>query len=379
MGKRLILAVAGAGKTYTICHGIDPDKKNLILAFTHENIKNIRNGLADCFSGHIPENTSVMTFHSFLHRMLIRPYEMTIFRSFNTPWYRTHGVDVGGPPKSSKKTESGSYQKNPFYHKVDAIRHYLNSRGEYYCSLMSALLMRLKPKSKKKENPLQYILESACQFYDAIYVDEFQDFREKDYMLLMELADAAKDITLVGDYYQHSVSGRTNSGKPFSKEKGKWYPYPDFVTKMVENGFEVDTESLKISRRCSESVCAFVRKKLGVDIIGSDHLGRIVLLNPCNMSQSQIDDILQDDAIPKLIFSGANKYLGRYINWSYSKGDTFDDVCVILTEKTNSICDKDWSFTLTDVVRNKLYVALTRARHNVYLLSWEEFKRISRY
>lgn len=69
MGKRLILAVAGAGKTYTICHGIDPDKKNLILAFTHENIKNIRNGLADCFSGHIPENTSVMTFHSFLHRM----------------------------------------------------------------------------------------------------------------------------------------------------------------------------------------------------------------------------------------------------------------------------------------------------------------------
>ena len=97
------------------------------------------------------------------------------------------------------------------------------------------------------------------------------------------------------------------------------------------------------------------------------------------MSQSQIDDILQDDAIPKLIFSGANKYLGRYINWSYSKGDTFDDVCVILTEKTNSICDKDWSFTLTDVVRNKLYVALTRARHNVYLLSWEEFKRILRY
>lgn len=309
--------------------------------------------------------------------MLIRPYEMTIFRSFNTPWYRTHGVDVGDPPKSSKKTESGSYQKNPFYHKVDAIRHYLNSRGEYYCSLMSALLMRLKPKSKKKENPLQYILESACQFYDAIYVDEFQDFREKDYMLLMELADATKDITLVGDYYQHSVSGRTNSGKPFSKEKGKWYPYPDFVTKMVENGFEVDTESLKISRRCSESVCAFVRDKLGIDIVGAEHPGDIISLDTCDTLQCQIDAILQDDTIPKLIYLGANKHPGRYINWSYSKGDTFDNVCVILTEKTSSICDEDWNCTLTDIVRNKLYVALTRAKYNVYTISAERFKKIT--
>lgn len=377
MGKRLILAVAGAGKTYTICHNIDPDKKNLVLAFTHENIKNICNELADCCSGHIPDKTSVMTLHSFLHRMLIRPYEMTIFRSFNTPWYRTHGVDVGKPPKSSTKTENGGYQKNPLYHKVDNIRHYLNSRGEYYCSLMSALLMRLKPKSKKKENPLQYILQSACQFYDAIYVDEFQDFREADYLLLMELAAVAKDITLVGDYYQHSVFGDANSGKPFSKKKNKWYSYSEFITMMQENGFEVDTESLKESRRCSEAVCAFVRDKLGIDIMGADHPGDIISLDSCNTPQNQIDAILQDDTIPKLIFSQANEYQGRYINWSYSKGDTYDDVCVILTKGTSSICDPDWICTVKEITKNKLYVALTRARHHVYLLSSERFKQLS--
>ena len=43
MAKRVILAVAGAGKTYHICHEIDPTKKNLILAYTHENIHNIQN------------------------------------------------------------------------------------------------------------------------------------------------------------------------------------------------------------------------------------------------------------------------------------------------------------------------------------------------
>ena len=36
MAKKVILAVAGAGKTYYICHKIDPAKRNLILAFTHE-------------------------------------------------------------------------------------------------------------------------------------------------------------------------------------------------------------------------------------------------------------------------------------------------------------------------------------------------------
>lgn len=41
MAKRVILAVAGAGKTYHICHEIDPTKRNLILAFTHENIHNL--------------------------------------------------------------------------------------------------------------------------------------------------------------------------------------------------------------------------------------------------------------------------------------------------------------------------------------------------
>lgn len=41
MDKKVILAVAGAGKTYHICDSLNPKKKNLILAFTHENVHNI--------------------------------------------------------------------------------------------------------------------------------------------------------------------------------------------------------------------------------------------------------------------------------------------------------------------------------------------------
>lgn len=51
MAKRIILAVAGAGKTYHICHKIDPTKRNLIIAFTHENIHNIQKELCDAHGG----------------------------------------------------------------------------------------------------------------------------------------------------------------------------------------------------------------------------------------------------------------------------------------------------------------------------------------
>jgi len=61
------LAVAGAGKTYHICNSINTDKKNLILAYTHENVGNINKELIDAH-GSIPELTSVMTFDSFVYR-----------------------------------------------------------------------------------------------------------------------------------------------------------------------------------------------------------------------------------------------------------------------------------------------------------------------
>ena len=74
MAKKVILAVAGAGKTYHICHGIDPNKRNLILAFTHENIHNIQRELCDAY-GCVPELTTVSTFDAFVYHQLVLPYE----------------------------------------------------------------------------------------------------------------------------------------------------------------------------------------------------------------------------------------------------------------------------------------------------------------
>ena len=77
MDKKLVLAVAGSGKTYYICQMLVEDEKNLILAFTHENIKNIRNEIIKRF-GYIPEKTCILTVNDTL-----RMYKNDDIRMYN--------------------------------------------------------------------------------------------------------------------------------------------------------------------------------------------------------------------------------------------------------------------------------------------------------
>ena len=73
MDKRVILSVAGSGKTYHICNEVNETKRNIIIAYTNQNIKNIYKELIKRF-GYIPNNTLVMTFHSFLYKFIIYSY-----------------------------------------------------------------------------------------------------------------------------------------------------------------------------------------------------------------------------------------------------------------------------------------------------------------
>ena len=112
LGKRVVLAVAGAGKTYYICRSVDPVKKNLILAYTHENVKNIQRELIDAY-GSVPSLTSVMTFDSFVYRFLICPYIPTIARYFNRDTFELKGITLADPPAQSILMSDGMYRKNP--------------------------------------------------------------------------------------------------------------------------------------------------------------------------------------------------------------------------------------------------------------------------
>ena len=367
MAKKVILAVAGAGKTYYICHKIDPAKRNLILAFTHENIHNIQKELCDAH-GCVPELTMVTTFDSFVYHQLILPYEPSIAEHFACPRFSSCGICMTDPPSKTKKNAEGKSVANPHYRKKDSLTHYVTMNRQYYCATLSELVLQVK---KNRESLIKRLAARLNLFFDCILIDEFQDFREYDYELIMALAKRLNDVILVGDYHQHSVSATNNSGKPF-KNKSKDVSYVDFVAELRNSGFEVDLTTLDKSRRCSAEICNYISEKLHINIASNgDHCGSIVWID---------DDpsvVLNQDQIIKLVFNEAANYTFRAMNWSYSKGDTVDSACVILTDGLDNL-DSD-SFDPEKIKRstlNKLYVAMTRSRGDLYLIKASTFKKL---
>lgn len=370
-----MLAVAGAGKTYTLCNSIDIDKKNLILAYTNENIHNIINELLNAY-GQIPEKTTVMTFDRFIYNYIVCPYEATIRRFFNCEEFKRKGtgITISDPPKSSIQKGEFRY-KNPIYCPKGELGHY-HKEGRYYCSLMSDLIMSVK---NRNINLAKKAITNLNVLFDKILIDEFQDFRNNDYELIDAFIKYSNNILLVGDYYQHSVLGKNNSGKPFSKikknESGKKQilGYYEYIKLLEAKGINVDTKTLSKTRRCPKEICQFISNKLGIEIeADNEHNGNVIFLE-----DDMIIKILDDDSIIKLVREESHKYFFKAVNWSYSKGDTYSNTCVILSDNFKDIDKKEFSpHEISPQTINKIYVAMSRTAGNLYLIKWNDFKKI---
>ena len=365
MAKRVMLAVAGAGKTYMLCHAIDPAKKNLILAYTHENIRNICNELVQRF-GCVPALTNVLTFDSFVYRYILRPYEPMILGIFNQQSYAMRGITIAKPPAQSI-LRNKRWLRNPSCPTKDKFEHYTKN-GFYYNDTLPELLVYAQEKAKV----LDKAADALNKTYSQIMIDEFQDFREYDFDLIVAIAKRIENIVLVGDYYQHSVSAVNNTGKPFKKSKG-YLSYDEFIALLTKNRFLVDNTTLSASRRCPQKICDFVASKLGIPITANnEHTGEVIWLTP-----ETIPSIFENNQVPKLVFSEAQKYSFKAINWSYSKGDTMDSVCVVLTDDLSNMDDETFSVAgLSGITINKLYVALTRTKGDLFLVKQKDFKKV---
>lgn len=364
MDKNVMLAVAGAGKTYHICHSINPDERNLILAYTHENIYNIQKELCDAY-GVVPPFTTVMTFDAFVYHNIILPYEPSIGEHFGVTDFVSKGICTIMPPSQRIKS-LGKNIPNPKYISRDKIGHYITSRSQYYCDTISELAIQVK---KGSESLIKKAAMRLNKFYDYVLIDEFQDFRKHDYDLIIQLSKALNKVLLVGDYFQHSVSAKNNTGKPFKKRE-QIISYNDFIAELTQLGFDVDTATLSKSRRCSPDVCLYVSEKLGIDITSNnDHTGSVIWVT------ENAKDILDDTNIVKLVFERSSCYKFPALNWSYSKGDTVKTACVILTDNLDDLDNDAFSVEkLPPSTRNKLYVAMTRSKGDLYLMKHSIFK-----
>lgn len=364
MDKRVVLAVAGSGKTYHICNNIDKEKRNIIIAYTNQNIKNILFELKKKF-GYVPQKTLVMTFHSFIYKFMIRPFDNLIGEYYGIKDFVSKGITIISPPEQSLLLPNGIRIKNPNYRKNDCLYHYVR-KNKYYSNYLSKLILNVK-KGKFQ------LVEESCNnikfFFDNIYIDEMQDFRENNWKLLVEIIKRFDNILLVGDYNQHSVSAINNTGVPF-KNKRNYINYHDYISYLNSIGLIVDDKTLIKSRRCSKNICEFISTKLGIKIESEEiNNGEI----KCISEKDEIMRVINDDKIVKMVWEKSLVFDFDSITWSYSKGDTYDDICILLTDTYESLNKDDFVKPTSIISINKLYVALTRSKGNVYLIKKNDF------
>lgn len=354
------LAVAGSGKTRWLGKSVSPSKRNLLITYTNQNVNNITKSI-QLHLGIIPENTTVITYTRFVYYWLIRPYEPSIVIGDNTGQFRSDGIDISTPPVNDRTNPGNGY------HRKDNVFHYLDKySNKLYSNRLSELYCSQKAPYKKNAR------NAISQFFDELYVDEFQDFTDNDYKLLMDLTKTTEiNIHYVGDFYQSLVS-RSNKrgGTPYSKVGS----LAEMVKKLENQKVPVDTKTLRKSWRCSAATCNFVNQKLGIPIECADsHEGEVLQLS----EDRDISDVLYNPEITKLMWNAGTRGFNLFPStnkWGYSKGDTYTDVCVILISSTDCILS-DQKIVLKPLVLHTLYVALTRARRNVYLIDSAAYKR----
>lgn len=335
MDKRVLLAVAGAGKTTEIVGRVDAKRRVLIFTYTEENLANLRAKIIAKHGG-MPPGAHVMTYFTFLHSFCYRPLAGLDRRA--------RGINFDSDPPRMKDT---------------ARRYYMDGAGRLYVSRIAKALMR---------HYAADVLARVERFFDAVYVDEVQDFASHDFNFLLHLARAKVEMLMVGDFRQHTY----DTSRDGTTRQNLHKDFDSYLREFREAGIAVDTESLSRSRRCSAAVCDFITEKLGIPIkTTSERPARIVTVE----SQEEADRLRARGDLVKLFYNRHADYRCHSQTWGGSKGeDHHDEVCVVLTKSAMAKLQAGELPSLPPRTLNKLYVALSRSRGDVYLAPQEFFK-----
>lgn len=140
--------------------------------------------------------------------------------------------------------------------------------------------------------------------------------------------------------------------------------------------FSVDTDSLNASYRCSPAICEFISNSVGVEMSSARGENTNIYFVD---KQEQADEIFLDRSIVKLFYREHYKYNCYSRNWGECKGeDDHLDVCVVLNKTTLEGFRKNKLSDLAVQTKNKLYVACTRAKGNLFFVPesfYEKYKR----
>ena len=337
MDKRVIFAVAGSGKTTLLIHRLREDRRTLLLTFTVNNEAHLRKQIINRF-GCIPDGIRVMTWFEFLHGFCYRP--------FLQEQLATRGLSFAQPPLRIPRTNPLHYQdcSGRLYHR--RLAHLLAARG-----LVPDICARL------------------VRYYDELLIDEVQDFAGHDFNFLMDLCRADISVLCCGDFYQHtfdtSHDGNVNSSLHDDVTR--------YEARFSAAGLMVDRKTLSRTWRCSATVCEFISGQLNIPI--NAHGTHTTLIETVT-DALRAATLHADNTVIKLFYRDHHRYRCHSLNWGASKGlDHFHDVCIVMGSSHWPLLKRQELSALPPSSRNKLYVACSRARGNIYFVSESHLRR----
>lgn len=272
MDNRLILAVAGSGKTWNILDLLKSSGRSLVVTYTENNFKNLHNRIAAEY-GCIPERIRLYKYFSFLYSFCLRPFigdELGL-----------RGINLDEPPKHTRKIKRTN------------TSFYLDKNQRLYYNRMALLL------SNKELIP--DVNRRLSKYFDSFFVDEMQDFAGYDFNFLCELALADVSTVLVGDFYQHTY----DTSRDGNVNKTLHNDLSIYKSRLKGKGYDIDNTSLRKSYRCSPTVCNFVSQDIGIDM--ESHRDDETIFEYVD-SQARADQLFHQADIVKLFYQSHQKY-----------------------------------------------------------------------
>ncbi|KTC00392.1 RNA helicase [Pseudomonas syringae ICMP 11168] len=368
MPNELWVAGAGSGKTHKIItDAIDVIKTGgrvLVVTYTTNNQAELRARFVELY-GTSSEQFIVKGLFSFYLDDMVRPYQSAVFPDRIT----TISFTENNPHLIPGQTYSILGRAERLNDGTINPLHYLTAcKTKAYSGLLAKLAALVAKLSK--DAPAKRLKE----IYQKVFFDEVQDLVGWDYDVIKSLSKVMVDsICCVGDFRQTIYTTTFGHKAPQTPLQKVDY----FVGKM-----KFEKHSMPKNRRCIQEICdladaihpgLYEKTVSGVEKVPdelSNHYGTFVV------KQSQVSDYLkafQPQVLRWSSTTGTGYLPDDLICYTFGscKGLGFDRVLVIPPDKhlkfiggNTTMFDKD----KTEESRNKLYVAVTRARYSLAFL-----------
>lgn len=349
--KRIIKAAAGTGKT-TLLIGEAvlnyEEGKVLYLTYTNANLNSMKNDLMDSV-GIIPTNIKCKTWTEFLLNECAKPYRKV----------------MGGP--EIEGLNFCSLGEIPRLKGISATnwRYYYDFQGRLYYQRLAQFCHLILEASRGA------IIDRLEKIYSTILIDEVQDMGGYDLKIIEAIYRSNLNLVVVGDHRQATYS--TNSGPFLSRHRG--INIFNFFTEVLGHD---NLESLYVCHRCPQIVCDLANtlysdlNMQSVKKVTNEDVGTYLV------SMDNVSKYIEHFRPTVLYYniSSLNKFISNIngeidfesITFGKSKGLSFDNVLILPTKEMENHFIKG-SHKMSDAVIAQFYVAITRSKNNVAILS----------